>query len=166
MEPYIMIFPYPLLQFILNAPAPDNEGTPTSPEYSDGPDTFIRPRQGRKMYADAPVRIFKHQLVTTVVENVRQEKHTRIAWRGHQRNIRARLSELGEEGSTIFPTEVPVKYRVILTALFEHGGQPKNASAPWRPQSTHSYSSTRAPPIIPCEAELRSEGQRTYKTDS
>jgi len=115
----------PLFQAILNAPAPQNEGIPGKPGlYKDN--IYNSGRNGMKMFADAPVRIFKHQLVKTIIRNVNPGEQYADCRERFISGMYDFIYNTWAPKIENFPTEVPARYREILTELFEYGGQSDN----------------------------------------
>ncbi len=168
MEEYISdLSLYPLLQAILNATAPVNEGTPEHPGIfksyiyntpgSDG-------KELKKMYADAPVRIFKHQLVMMTVGRVKPGETYTDCVEKFIRSIYSYIYQKWAPKIDNFPTEVPEKYRKILTSLFEYGGQPTECVTSLTVLSTPTtFGPTLAPPVALTTKEMEGKSGSELK---
>lgn len=157
MESYVSdISLYPLIHAILNAPAPENGGTPEQPNIYNDAGYIYKTKEGKKMYSDAPVRVFKHQLINIIVGNVNPgeqyvdclEKFIIKMYDIIYQNWSSKIEN--------FPETIPQKYREILTGLFDYGGTPKECISSITSLSQPTPTSNITPSIkVLSEEELK-----------
>lgn len=121
----------PVIQAILNAPAPRNLSVFNIPA-SISKQTYTRNYKGKRitrMYADVPLRVFRKQLIDVVLgKNFKagddyQTCTDKFVTKMYD-YIYAKYSQYVDD----FPTDIPEAYQNFLTEFFEFGGIPEQCS--------------------------------------